>query len=354
MTKSLKEAKRPYIIAGPCSAESDDQVCIIANKLKKLKVNVFRAGIWKPRTRPGGFEGVGRVGLEWLKDIQEQIDIPVAVEVASTLHVDYVLEYGLDMVWIGARTSANPFLVQEISRALQGTDLEVFVKNPINPDLDLWIGAIERILSVGVEGVGAIHRGFSTYEKTKYRNTPYWQIPIDLRSRFPGMMVLCDPSHIAGDASYIYELSQEAMDLSFDGLMIEVHENPKEALSDSKQQLDIPAFEDLLNKLVIRNTTEMNALTTGDLEKLRDHIKGLDKDILQKICERMIMAERIAKIKKQNNVPIYQKDQWDKVVKDRTALGKAYGLSEEFLEEFLRIIHEESISHQNKVMNDGK
>jgi chorismate mutase len=350
--KGYKE--RPYLISGPCSAETEEQVMQTARELAELKeINVFRAGIWKPRTRPNSFEGVGTEGLKWLRRVKQETGLLVGTEVANEKHVYEALKYGIDMLWIGARTSVNPFTVQEISDALNGVDVMVLVKNPINPDLELWIGAIERIAKAGITRIGAIHRGFSSFEKTVYRNQPNWQLPIELRRRFPEIPIICDPSHISGSRLYLHEISQKAMDLNFDGLMIESHINPAVALSDASQQLTPNDLKELLSRLVYRNANPSDPKLLDVLGELRQQIDVYDDHLLDILEKRMKVAETIGQYKKENNITILQSTRWDEIINKVISRGKAKSLSNEFIDTIFKAIHQESINHQMKVMNNG-
>jgi chorismate mutase len=344
---------RPFLIAGPCSAETEEQVMETARQLAKLnKISVFRAGIWKPRTRPDSFEGVGIEGLAWLRQVKQETGLLVGTEVANEKHVYEALKYGVDMLWIGARTSVNPFTVQEISDALKGVDVMVLVKNPINPDIELWIGAIERIARAGITRIGAIHRGFSSYEKTLYRNQPNWQLPIELRRRIPDIPIICDPSHIGGARAYIHEISQKAMDLNFDGLMIESHINPSKALSDAAQQLTPNDLQELLSRLIFRNPDTSDPKLIDVLGELRQRIDVYDEHLLDILEQRMKVAETIGQYKKENNITILQSTRWDEIIKKVIAKGHNKGLSAEFIDSIFKSIHQESINHQMKVMNE--
>jgi chorismate mutase len=346
--------KKPFLISGPCSAETEEQVMETARELAALdRINIFRAGIWKPRTRPNSFEGVGVTGLKWLRSVKKETGLLVATEVANEKHVYEALKYGIDMLWIGARTSVNPFTVNEIADALRGVDVMVFVKNPINPDIELWIGALERVAKAGIKRLGAIHRGFSSYEKTTYRNQPNWQIPIELRRRIPDLPLICDPSHIAGSTEYIHEISQKAMDLNFDGLMIESHINPEKALSDAAQQLTPNDLKELLSRLILRNVSTTDPKLLDVLGELRLQIDLYDDHLLDIIEQRMKVSETIGHYKKENNITILQTVRWDEIVKKAMKKGQAKGLSAEFIDNIFKAIHQESINHQMKVMNNG-
>ncbi|HNW57784.1 MAG TPA: chorismate mutase [Bacteroidales bacterium] len=345
---------RPFLISGPCSAETEEQVMETARQLAEIKeVCVFRAGIWKPRTRPNSFEGVGSEGLKWLRRVKQETGLLVGTEVANQRHVYEALKYGIDMLWIGARTSVNPFTVQEISDALNGVDVMVLVKNPINPDLDLWIGAIERIAKAGITRIGAIHRGFSSYEKTIYRNQPNWQLPIELRRRMPDIPIICDPSHISGSRQFIHEISQKAMDLNLDGLMIESHIDPSKALSDASQQLTPNDLKELLSRLILRNPNPSDPKLLDVLGELRQQIDLYDDYLLDLMEKRMKVAETIGHYKKENNITILQSLRWDEIIKRAIAKGEAKGLSAELIDTIFKAIHQESINHQMKIMNNG-
>jgi chorismate mutase len=344
--------ERPLVMAGPCSAETEEQVLDTAKKIKELGVNIFRAGIWKPRTRPNTFEGVGKEGLMWLKKVQSETGMLTATEVANANHVFEALKYGVDILWIGARTTANPFAVQEIADALEGTDIPVLVKNPVNPDVELWIGALERINQAGIKKLAAIHRGFSTYDKTFYRNAPQWQIPIELKRRIPELPIIVDPSHICGNRDLLFEISQKGMDLNFEGLIIETHNNPDKAISDAAQQLTPDALKQLLDKLVLRNPNVENSMTLHTLDELRHEIDKYDTQLLQILASRMDVAEKIGRYKKENNLTILQSGRWDDLLQERTQKAMGKGLSEEFILKVLRAIHQESINRQEKVMNE--
>ncbi|MGA1978120.1 MAG: chorismate mutase [Bacteroidales bacterium] len=345
---------RPFLISGPCSAETEEQVMETAVRLAELKkVNVFRAGIWKPRTRPNTFEGIGTAGLRWLRRVKKETGLLVATEVANEKHVHEALKYGIDVLWVGARTSVNPFTVQDIADALKGADVMVFVKNPVNPDIELWIGAIERIAQAGIKKLGAIHRGFSTYEKTAYRNQPNWQIPIELRRRIPDLPLICDPSHISGSRDYIHEISQKAMDLNFDGLMIESHIDPDKALSDAAQQITPESLKKLLNRLILRNASTTDSKLLDVLAELRQQIDIYDDHLIDLLEQRMEISDTIGKYKKENNIAILQTMRWDEIVKRSMKKGLQKGLSAELIDIVFKAVHQESINRQMKVMNNG-
>ena len=345
---------RPFLIAGPCSAETEEQVLDTARQLAAIgRISIFRAGIWKPRTRPNSFEGVGISGLKWLRRVKQETGLLVGTEVANEKHVYEALKYGIDMLWIGARTSVNPITVQEIANALKGVDVMVFVKNPINPDIELWLGALERVASAGIKRLGAIHRGFSSYEKTTYRNQPNWQLPIELRRRIPEVPILCDPSHIAGAREFLYEISQKAMDLNFDGLMIESHIDPDKALSDASQQLAPEELKELLSRLIMRSPSTSDPRLLDVLGELRQQIDVFDDHLLDLLEQRMKVSETIGRYKKENNITILQSARWDEIVKRAMIKGRAKGLSDELIDTMFKAIHQESINRQMKIMNNG-
>lgn len=343
---------KPSVVAGPCSAESEEQLMETAKGLKEMGINVFRAGIWKPRTHPGCFEGVGAVGLKWLQRIQKEYGLKVATEVAGEKHVAECLRHGVDMVWLGARTTANPFLVQEIADALKGTDIPVLVKNPVNADLDLWIGALERLSRAGIRKLGVIHRGFSTFDKIKYRNDPQWQVAIELRSRYPELPFFVDPSHMGGSKDYIQEISQRSLDLGFEGLMIESHCNPSVALSDAKQQLTPAQLSDLLyNQVVVRDKDSDAPEWKENIDQLRAKIDVIDENIIYALGSRMNVSRKIGEYKKENNIAIIQTSRWDKVFSKVLEKGKEYGLTEKFLSDVFTAIHEASVEVQNEIIS---
>ena len=344
---------RPSVVAGPCSAESEDQLMETAKDLKELGINVFRAGIWKPRTHPGCFEGVGVPGLEWLQKVKKETGLKIATEVASERHVYECLKYGVDLVWIGARTTANPFLVQEIADALKGTDIPVLVKNPVSPDIELWIGALERLNRAGVRKLGVIHRGFSTFDKIKYRNDPHWDIAIDLRSSFPELPFFVDPSHMGGSRDYLLEISQRSLDLGFEGLMIEAHNNPEVALSDSKQQLTPDGLKDLLhNQIVVRDADSDAKEWRENIDQLRAKIDVIDENILYALGSRVKISRQIGEYKKNNNIAIVQASRWDSLLAKVVERGQEYGLSEKLLTDVFNAIHEASVEIQNEIISD--
>jgi chorismate mutase len=340
------DAKRPLIIAGPCSAETEEQVMETARRLAARGIKIFRAGIWKPRTKPGGFEGIGAQGLPWLKRVKNELGMYTAVEVATAAHVREALAHDVDMLWIGARTSANPFAVQEIADALEGIDIPVLIKNPVNPDLDLWIGAVERIYNAGIRRIGAIHRGFSTFDKKIYRNLPQWHIPIELHRQLPNLPIICDPSHIGGKRELIAPICQQAMDLNFDGLIVESHCHPEKAWSDAAQQVTPEVLDLILNTLVIRDMTQ----STENLTALRRQIDELDNSLLELLARRMRVSEEIGQYKKEHNMPILQAQRYDEILKNRISQAEQMGMDAEFMKTVLVAIHEESVRHQQEIM----
>ncbi len=343
---------KPFIISGPCGVESEKQIHDIASDLGKMNVHLLRGGIWKPRTRPDSFQGIGSEGLRWLKDAGRKNNLPVTVEVANPRHVEEALKENIDVLWIGSRTTVNPFLVQEIADALKGVDVPVMIKNPINPELELWIGSIERISKTGIKRIAAVHRGFSTFEKTKYRNVPNWQIPIELKRRFPDLPLICDPSHICGTRNLIPSAAQTALDLNYDGLMIESHTHPENALSDSQQQLTPASLKLLLHQLIVRSAVVEDVIFLNLLEELRDKIDSVDKDILSKMSERMDIAREIGRYKKENNITILQVERWNEILRTRLQFGLDHELTKEFIVKMYELIHEESIHQQTNVMNN--
>ena len=341
----------PLVIAGPCSAETEQQVLKIAIDLKETDVTIFRAGIWKPRTRPGMFEGVGAIGLKWLQKVKEHTGLLTAVEVANSSHVKLAIEHGIDVLWIGARSTVSPFIVQEIADSLQGTDKIVLVKNPVNPDLSLWLGGIERLYSANIKKLGVIHRGFSTYEKSKYRNNPEWQIAIELQSKFPDLPLICDPSHIAGRRDLIFNLSQRALDLNYDGLMIETHCDPDNAWSDAAQQVTPSSLVDIMKDLKIREMTIDEEEYKNQLDGFRQKIDNSDQLLLEILGKRMDVAEKIGLLKKSNNVAVLQNKRWNEILGKMIIDGESHGLSEEFILKIFKAIHQESINHQQNILN---
>jgi chorismate mutase len=339
----------PLVIAGPCSAETEEQVVKIAHQLKETDTSVMRAGIWKPRTRPGNFEGVGAIGLEWLKTAKKETGLQLTTEVANRNHVELALKADIDILWIGARSTVSPFIVQEIADALQGTDKVVLVKNPVNPDLALWLGAVERLHDAGIKNLGVIHRGFSTYEKTKYRNNPEWQIAIDLQTEFPDLPIILDPSHIAGRRDIIFDICQTGLDLNFDGIMVETHYDPDNAWSDAKQQITPEALHQMTIDLKTRKESTEASAFQNKLQTLRTKIDVADHQLIDLLGKRMKIADEIGVIKKENNVAILQAKRWNFILDAMISAGAEHNLSEEFVTKILKAIHEESIAHQHKI-----
>ncbi|GAB2766203.1 chorismate mutase [Salinimicrobium soli] len=340
----------PLVIAGPCSAETEEQVLKVAHQLKDTDATVLRAGIWKPRTRPGNFEGVGALGLKWLQKAKEETGMLTTTEVANPNHVDLALKHDIDILWIGARTTVSPFIIQEIAEALKGTDKVVLVKNPVNPDLALWLGAVERFYSCDVKNLGVIHRGFSTYEKTKYRNNPEWQIPIDLQAKFPDLPLILDPSHIAGNRTSIFDLCQTALDLNYDGLMVETHFDPDNAWSDANQQITPATLVQHMKDLKIRKEVSESQEFQTKLNGLRAMIDIADTQLLEVLSRRMKIADEIGRAKKSQNVAILQNQRWNEILGKMILEGEQNGLSEEFILRIFKAIHQESINHQETIM----
>ena len=358
-TKTMKDLmhekwnKRPLIISGPCSAETEEQVLETATRLANTgKVDVLRAGIWKPRTKPGLFEGIGVKGLPWLAQAKKITGLPITVEVATAKHVEDALQFDVDMLWIGARTTVNPFSVQEVCDALRGVDVPVLIKNPVHPDLELWSGGIERLQKVGIKNIGLIHRGFSNYGNTEFRNSPMWHLPIEMKRRFPEMLLICDPSHICGNRTMLQSVSQKSINLDFDGLMIESHIDPDNAWSDAKQQITPERLAEMLCDLIWRseNTTKKDFLDA--LATLREQINHIDDELLTLIGQRMKIADKIGEYKKENNITILQTNRWNDILANAFKKGDAIGLSKEFITKYFDAVHLESINHQNKIMND--
>ena len=341
----------PLVIAGPCSAETEAQVMKIAHELNESDVTIFRAGIWKPRTRPGMFEGVGAIGLKWLQKVKSETNLLTATEVANANHVKLALDHDVDLLWIGARSTVSPFIIQEIAEALDGTDKVVLVKNPVNPDLSLWLGGLERLYNSNIKNLGLIHRGFSTYEKTKYRNIPEWQIPIEVQNRFPDIPMICDPSHISGRRDLIFDLSQTALDLNFDGLMIETHINPDEAWSDAKQQITPKILIKIMKDLKVRNELVEGEKYKNELHSLRTQIDIIDHSILDSLGKRMKISEDIGGLKKTKNVAVLQNKRWNEILDKMIDEGNNKGLTREFISRIYKAIHQESIIHQEKIIN---
>jgi chorismate mutase len=341
--------KKPYLIAGPCSAESENQLLTIAKAVEGT-ADIFRAGVWKPRTKPNSFEGIGKDALSWLKTIQQETSLKVVTEVATAKHVELCLESGVDMLWIGARTTVNPFYVQEIAEALRGVDIPVFVKNPIHPELGLWLGAFERLHKVGVKQLAAIHRGFYSYEKVAFRNDPKWEIPIKLREEIRDLPIICDPSHIAGKAALVEDIAQTAMDINLDGLMIETHHNPSAALSDAEQQVTPKELNSIMNNLVLRDTKLRDEEFKGRLLNFRNQIDNFDTKIIELLDNRKQVVKHIANFKNENKLTIFQIDRWFEILNTRKENANLLGVDEQMVEEIFALIHKYSILTQTKIM----
>jgi len=348
----LPSIQKPIVIAGPCSAETEDQVMAAARAIRALGIGVFRAGIWKPRTRPGSFEGVGAVGLRWLQRAKAETGLMVTVEVANAKHVYEALKAGVDILWVGARTTVNPFAIQEIADALAGVDIPVLVKNPVNPDAELWLGAIERLNKAGITRIGALHRGFSGVERSPLRNEPQWQIPIEVRRRLPALPMFCDPSHIAGCRELLRDIAQRAVNLDFQGLMIETHCDPDNAWSDPRQQITPQQLDGLLKALVLREPNSADSDYQRQLSELREAIDQLDGDLLSILARRMGVVEQIGRIKKANGITVLQAGRWDQIVRRVHEAGSERGLSDGFLDTVFRAIHQESINKQQRILDD--
>lgn len=346
------QLSHPVVIAGPCSAETEEQVLKTAHQLKDTDVTYFRAGIWKPRTRPGMFEGVGALGLKWLQRVKDETGMKVATEVANKDHVKLALEHDIDMLWIGARSTVSPFIIQEIADELKDTDKIILVKNPVNPDLPLWLGSIERLMRAGVKNLGVIHRGFSTYEKTKYRNIPEWQIAIELQNKFPELPLICDPSHITGKRDMIFDVSQTALDLNFDGLMIETHITPDQAWSDAPQQVTPATLVQIMKDLRIRKQTTSEEDYQNRLGTLRSNIDVIDDQLLDLLKKRMSFSDDIGRLKKEKNVAVLQNSRWHAILGKMILEGQQRGLSEEFISHIFKAIHQESINRQEKIVKN--
>ncbi len=347
----VKTDGKPLIIAGPCSAETEEQVLETAEGIARNGyAHIYRAGVWKPRTRPGSFEGKGEEALPWLQKVKAQTGLKTAVEVATPQHVELALKYGIDVLWIGARTTVNPFNVQDLADALKGVDVPVLIKNPVNPDLALWVGAFERIAGAGITKLGAIHRGFSNAQETKYRNSPMWQIAVEFKTHFPAIPMIGDPSHMAGKRAYLAELTQRAMDLNYDGLIIESHRNPEEAWSDAAQQLTPDALGEMLNSTEFRKATYGTDFQS-ELDRLRARLDNLDRELMEVLASRMAVVEQLGEYKRDNNVAVLQLDRWKHVHESRAEWAKSLNLYPEVVEELFKLIHMESIRKQTEVMN---
>lgn len=351
LISSIQNSSRPFLIAGPCSAETESQVLLVAQDIaQKTGASMLRAGIWKPRTRPNSFEGIGEEALPWLVQAGKMVGLPTTVEVANRQHVEAALKAGVDVLWIGARTTVNPFAVQEIADVLKGVSIPVMVKNPVNPDLELWVGALERLEQAGLQDLVAIHRGFSFYNHPKYRNVPSWEIPIALKERFPHLPMLCDPSHISGRRDLLAEIAQKAMDLNFDGLMVETHPNPDEAWSDAKQQITPAELASLIEGLVMRSPAVQSGMES-ELNQLREKISDLDERMFDILASRMRISEEVGAFKREHNITILQQKHWEKVLSKRLMMRDSHQLTETFIRKIMDAIHQESIRHQTKIMN---
>ncbi|MCI5875884.1 MAG: bifunctional 3-deoxy-7-phosphoheptulonate synthase/chorismate mutase type II [Prevotella sp.] len=339
--------ERPLVIAGPCSAETEEQVMTTARQLAEKGCHNFRAGVWKPRTKPGGFEGKGEEALPWLQRVKKETGMLVSTEVAKPEHVELCLKYGIDILWIGARTTANPFAMQDLADALKGTDIPVFVKNPVNPDLELWIGAMERINQAGIKRMAAIHRGFSSFDKKIYRNLPMWQIPMELHRRIPNLPIICDPSHIGGRRELIAPLCQQAMDLGFDGLIVESHCSPDEAWSDAKQQVTPEVLDYILSLLIVRD----EHVTTEGINMLRKQVDELDNELMNLLSKRMRVCREIGQYKKEHNMTVFQANRYSEILDKRGAQGSLLGMSPEFIAQVFESVHEESVRQQVEIIN---
>lgn len=347
----FEKQQRPILIAGPCSAETEEQVLETAIALAEQDIDLFRAGIWKPRTRPGAFEGVGTEGLRWLRRVKQETGLKVTTEVANTQHVFEALKHGIDVLWIGARTTVNPFSVQEVADALAGVDIPVLIKNPVNADLKLWIGAIERIYKVGIERIAVVHRGFSNHGETKFRNAPLWQLPIELKRRYPDLQIICDHSHICGRRDLLASIAQRALDLNYDGLMTEVHPRPNEAWSDAEQQVTPWDYREMVSHLTARQLTTDNEQFLRSLDFLRHQIDDVDEQLLQLLAARTKLSEQIGEYKKQNNISVYQPARWNEILEHSIEKGTSMGLTRTLVFAVLKAIHEESIACQVRIMN---
>lgn len=339
--------ERPLVIAGPCSAESEEQVRETARQLAAKGCHNFRAGVWKPRTKPGGFEGKGEEALPWLQRVKKETGMLVSTEVAKPEHVELCLKYGIDILWVGARTAANPFAMQDLADALKGVDVPVFVKNPVNPDLELWIGAMERINQAGIKRMAAIHRGFSSFDKKIYRNLPMWQIPMELHRRIPTLPIICDPSHIGGRRELIAPLCQQAMDLGFDGLLVESHCSPDEAWSDAKQQVTPEVLDYILSLLIVRD----EHVTTEGITLLRKQVDELDNELMNLLSKRMRVCREIGQYKKEHNMTVFQANRYSEILDKRGAQGALLGMSPEFIAQVFEHVHEESVRQQVEIIN---
>ncbi len=352
-TRWIDPEKIPLVIAGPCSAETEEQLTSVSHALYDQGIRIIRAGIWKPRTRPNNFEGVGGDALKWIDTIKQELDVKFAIEVANPHHVELALKHNIDILWIGARSTVNPFTVQEIAESLSGTDKPVMVKNPINPDVALWMGALERLMNQGISKLAAIHRGFSSFRPSRYRNEPVWQLAIELKRNFPEIPMICDPSHIGGDRSMIHGISQKALDLNYAGLMVEVHPDPDNAWSDAKQQITPQALKEMRENLTVRTSRIQDLSLLSKLEKLREKINGIDQDFIETLASRKKVIEEIGQHKKDNNITIFQLERWKEIIETRPLWAEKAGVSGELVEEIYKLIHAESIKVQTKILNEG-
>ena len=348
---TYKKPHQPLLIAGPCSAESPEQLLTVAKAVKAMDIAIMRAGVWKPRTRPNSFEGKGKEALSWIKEVKKETGLSFAIEVANPTHVELACEAGIDILWLGARTTVNPFTVQEIADALQGIDKIVLAKNPINPELSLWIGALERLHRAGIQKLGAIHRGFSSFQKSRFRNQPLWQIALELKTLHPELPLIADPSHIAGNRKMIFEVSQKALDLDYDGLMIETHPDPDNALSDAQQQITPTVLAAILKELRVSERSSSNALFINQLEILREKIDHMDQELIEVLSARMKLTEKIGDYKKENQVTVFQLERWNEIMNTRPEWAKLAQLAPDFIRELYKIIHDESIRIQTEIMN---
>jgi chorismate mutase len=349
---AAEKSDSPLLIAGPCSVETEAQLDETVKGLAAQGIKMIRGGVWKPRTRPNTFEGVGEIALGWIQKVKKKYEVQFCIEVASPYHVEKALNAGIDLLWIGARTTVNPFNVQEIADSLKGVDIPILVKNPVNPDLSLWIGALERLHQAGIQRLGAIHRGFSSFKHSKYRNTPNWQIPIELKTLFPELPIICDPSHITGNRALLKPISQKALDLGFDGLMIETHPNPDEAWSDAAQQITPAVYQEMIASLVIRRGHTDHPDFTSRLEDIRAQIDQADHDILAAIAHRMSLVKEIGEYKKEHNVTAFQRERWIEIFETRTHWGEMLHLHADFIKELYKLVHDESIRKQTEILND--
>lgn len=361
MTPKLKELhqdwilhfEKPLIISGPCSAESEEQLLETARRIDKSYIQVFRAGIWKPRTKPGSFEGVGEKGLKWLQKVKQETGMLIATEVANATHVKAALAHDVDVLWIGARSTVNPFTVQEIAEALKNTDKIVLVKNPVHPDFDLWVGALERLIAQGIKKIGAIHRGFSAYKKSQYRNQPHWQVALDFKGSYPNIPIICDPSHICGERKGIGSVAQQAFNFEYNGLMVETHCNPDQAWSDAQQQITPECLLKILKNIELREQDGSENLEyQNKLSGIRTQIDEIDQNILALLVQRLRLSEEVGMLKKNHNIAIFQPKRWEKITERLKIFAENIGLSREFTESFFKMVHQESISVQNKIMEN--